>query len=45
MTEEQEPKLKEDERYCFKCKTIVHKKEFHGYYEICCDCVTKSRSH
>jgi len=34
--------LKEDERYCFKCKEIVDKKEFNAYFEICWECVHKS---
>lgn len=36
MTQEEEkPKIDKDERHCFKCKRIVHKSDWNGYYEIC----------
>jgi len=38
------PKLKDFERYCPKCKIIVHKSEFNGYYGICHACVDGKRS-
>lgn len=40
----QKPKLKDFERYCFKCKKVVHKAEFNNYYEICHECVEGKRS-
>ena len=43
MTEE--PQVKEGEKYCFKCKKIVDKKDYHDYYDICWNCVKNSRSH
>lgn len=39
------PELKPDERYCEKCKQVVHKSDFNGYYEICFDCQNKSTGH
>lgn len=40
-----EPKLRPDQRFCFKCKDIVDVKEFNAYYGICHECVNKSGSH
>ena len=40
MVEEKEEKeVKEDERFCFKCKNIVNKINFNAYYDICDKCV------
>lgn len=41
MTEEQK-KISQDERVCFKCKKIVHKSSWNSYYEICNECVNNS---
>ena len=40
-----DPEVKEGEKYCFKCKEIVDEKDFHGFYGICIDCVNKSGTH
>ena len=45
MVEEKEPKLKEDERFCFKCKKVVDKSDFNAYFEICHKCVNSSTGH
>lgn len=38
-----EPKLKEDERWCFKCKSVIKKHKFNSYYDICHACVDGSK--
>lgn len=40
--EDNKPNLKEDEKYCFKCKKIVHISEYNHYYKICNKCVQNS---
>lgn len=45
MSKKKEPKLKPNERFCFKCKLVVDSKEFNAYYGICHDCVNNSRAH
>lgn len=42
---EKEPELKENEKYCFKCKKVVNKRDFNAYYDICDNCVDKSNGH
>lgn len=42
MTEEK-PKVSQDERVCFKCKHIVHVRDWNSYYEICEDCVNNTK--
>jgi hypothetical protein len=39
------PKLKDDERFCEKCKEVVDKINFNAYYEICHNCESKSTGH
>jgi len=41
----EEPKLKPNEKYCFKCKEVVNVKDFNAYYGICHPCVDKSNGH
>jgi len=38
-------KLKEDERYCFKCKKVVDKYDFNAFFDICNECVENSSGH
>jgi hypothetical protein len=33
------PELKEDERFCEKCDTVVDKLDFNGFYHICDECM------
>ena len=44
VDEEKEVELKEDERFCFKCKKVVHKRKFNIHYEICQKCVMNEYS-
>lgn len=44
-TQKDKQELEEDERFCFKCKRIVHKFEFNNNYEICDECVESSTGH
>lgn len=45
MVKEEEPKVTDDERFCFKCKRTVHRTEYNHIYQICDKCVNTSRTH
>ena len=45
MADKKDKNLKENERYCFKCKKVVNKRDFNNYYKICHDCVENSSAH